>query len=107
MRKHCRQFNASVEASGPHDFTVRLTRARQSRLRRPSLPASHVRDDRETPLKQRRDDSLLLLRLPQRQAQFLKFRNIGLKIGHFIGQRFTVPQYSALDNYFRASVVVG
>jgi hypothetical protein len=28
MRKHRRQLDASVEASGPHDFTVRLENAR-------------------------------------------------------------------------------
>jgi hypothetical protein len=42
--------NASVETSGPHGFAVRPRRARLARQRRPSLPASNVRDDRETPL---------------------------------------------------------
>jgi hypothetical protein len=40
----------AIGASGPHDFAVRLSRARQSQLWRPSLPALNVRDDRETPL---------------------------------------------------------
>jgi hypothetical protein len=38
--KKIRQFNASVEASGPHDFAVRLRRPRQKRHPRPSHPAS-------------------------------------------------------------------
>ena len=40
----------AIGASGPHDFAVRSSRARQSQPSRPSLPASNVRDDRETPL---------------------------------------------------------
>jgi hypothetical protein len=31
MRKHCRQLDASVEASGPHDFTVRISAFRPPR----------------------------------------------------------------------------
>jgi hypothetical protein len=41
MRKHCRQLDASVEASGPHDFTVRDIRAlvrSASRVHRIFLP---------------------------------------------------------------------
>src|SRR3977135_2600921 len=45
-----RELDASTGASGPHDFAVRLGRARQSQPSRPSLPAPNVRDDRETPL---------------------------------------------------------
>jgi hypothetical protein len=44
------RVDASVEASGPHDFAVRLTRVRLARLKRPPHPALHVRDDRERPL---------------------------------------------------------
>ena len=40
----------AIGASGPHGFAVRFSRARQSQLSRPPLPASNVRDDRETPL---------------------------------------------------------
>jgi len=46
-----RELDASVGASGPHDFVVRKPRSRQSRRQRPSHPAPNVRDDRETPLK--------------------------------------------------------
>ena len=51
--KHCRSLDASVGASGPHDFAVRLIhRVRLSRDKRPPHPAPNVRDDRETPLVQ-------------------------------------------------------
>ena len=49
------RLNASVEASGPHDFAVRVSTIRQERYPRPPHPALHVRDDRETPLLSRRD----------------------------------------------------
>jgi hypothetical protein len=40
MRKHCRQLDASVEASGPHDFTVRISAFRRSHHPRPPHPTS-------------------------------------------------------------------
>jgi hypothetical protein len=40
----------AIGASGPHDFAVRVSHARQSQLSRPPLPAPNVRDDRDTPL---------------------------------------------------------
>jgi hypothetical protein len=49
------ELNASVGASGPHDFAVRISAARLAPPKRPSHPASHVRDDRETPLSKKRD----------------------------------------------------
>ena len=49
MRRHHRGFDASIGASGPHDFAVRLSAVRQKRLRVHRIPL-HVRDDRETPL---------------------------------------------------------
>ena len=53
--QHCRQLDASVEASGPHDFSVRFVTARQSMPKRPSHPAPNIRDDRETPSHGARD----------------------------------------------------
>jgi hypothetical protein len=64
------RLDAGVEASGPHDFAVRVsavrqraldgsretrpaTRFRARRSPRPSHPAPYVRDDRETPLRGR------------------------------------------------------
>ena len=43
------KLDASVEASGPHDFAVHPARVRLARLKRPPHPALHVRDDRERP----------------------------------------------------------
>ena len=43
------KLNASVEASGPHDFAVRLSAIRQRRIRVHRIPP-RVRDDRDTPL---------------------------------------------------------
>src|SRR6266481_3408491 len=50
-----RQLDASVGASGPHDFAVRKSAARprknlRSPLPHPPHPTPHVRDDREPPL---------------------------------------------------------
>jgi hypothetical protein len=44
-----RQLDASTEASGPHDFAVRLSAVRQRHLRVHRIPP-RVRDDREPPL---------------------------------------------------------
>jgi|HubBroStandDraft_5_1064220.scaffolds.fasta_scaffold699113_2 hypothetical protein len=44
------RVNASIEASGPHDFTVRAPITRQLTGSRPSHPALNVRDDRDTSL---------------------------------------------------------
>ena len=43
------RLNASVEASGPHDFAVRFCAIRQRRIRVHRIPP-RVRDDRDTPL---------------------------------------------------------
>jgi hypothetical protein len=43
------QLDASVEASGPHDFAVRVSTVRQRYLRVHRIPP-RVRDDREPPL---------------------------------------------------------
>ena len=45
----CR-LDASVEASGRHNFSVRIRRIRLMRQTRPSHPAPNVRDDREASL---------------------------------------------------------
>src|SRR5947209_16735773 len=50
-----RQLDASVGASGPHDFAVRLGAVRQRHYRRPPHPVPDVRDDREPPLTWERD----------------------------------------------------
>jgi len=45
-----RRFDAGIEASGPHDFTVRDRQRSSAMPSRPSHPAPNVRDDREAPL---------------------------------------------------------
>jgi hypothetical protein len=49
------KLDASVGASGPHDFAVRGSTVRLRAQPRPPHPASYVRDDRETPLKWEQD----------------------------------------------------
>ena len=50
QRSCLRQLDASVGASGPHDFAVRVRAIRQARSPRPPHPVPYVRDDRETSL---------------------------------------------------------
>ena len=49
LRIESASLNASIEASGPHDFAVRLSAVRQRRCHVHRIPP-RVRDDRETPL---------------------------------------------------------
>jgi hypothetical protein len=49
-RERHRQFDFSVEKSGPHGFAVRIDARRLRATQRPPHPALHVRDDRDTPL---------------------------------------------------------
>jgi hypothetical protein len=49
------KLDASVGASGPHDFAVRFKHDSSSALPRPPHPALYVRDDREPPLFRARD----------------------------------------------------
>jgi hypothetical protein len=55
QRNDFRQLDASVGASGPRDFAVRIRRSRQLHPPRPPHPAPNVRDDREAPLLWARD----------------------------------------------------
>ena len=43
------KLDASIGASGPHDFAVRVSAVRQKRINVHRIPP-HVRDDRDTPL---------------------------------------------------------
>jgi len=42
LAKKARQLDASVEASGPHDFAVRKARSRQKHSPRPPHPAPRL-----------------------------------------------------------------
>ena len=53
-----RELDASVGASGPHDFAVRVQCHSSFDLPRPPHPVPNVRDDRETPLCVGRDGSV-------------------------------------------------
>src|SRR5436190_8154945 len=50
QRNYFRKLDASVEASGPHDFAVRITQRSSALPSRPPHPVPNVRDDRDTPL---------------------------------------------------------
>jgi hypothetical protein len=50
LRDTSRKLDASVEASGPHDFAVRLSAVRYRHISVHRIPP-RVRDDREPPLK--------------------------------------------------------
>jgi hypothetical protein len=65
------KLDASVEASGPHDFAVRLSAIRQRRIRVHRIPP-HVRDDRETPLQRGGTGESISMLLPGRQVNFGK-----------------------------------
>ena len=57
LRIFIRKLDASVGASGPHDFAVRISAARLASPKRPPHPAPNVRDDRDTPLSRGRDSA--------------------------------------------------
>jgi hypothetical protein len=50
LAKLVRKLDASVGASGPHDFAVRVRTFRPPRAFASTASRAHVRDDRETPL---------------------------------------------------------
>jgi hypothetical protein len=50
LAEKCRQLDASVEASGPHDFAVREARAFVSSAARVHRIPPHGCDDHESPL---------------------------------------------------------
>ena len=73
MRNH--ELDASIGASGPHDFAVRIRAVRQRHIRVHRIP-SRACDDRETPLVSGRDQIAILLIWVRRQTKFLKNRNL-------------------------------
>ena len=70
-RDTSRQLDASIGASGPHDFAVRVSTVRQRRLHVHRIP-SRAYDDRETPLVPGRDQIDILLIWVRRQVNFGK-----------------------------------
>jgi hypothetical protein len=63
------ELDASIGASGPHDFTVRIRTIRQRHIRVHRIP-SRACDDRETPLVPGRDEIDILLIWGRRQPEF-------------------------------------
>ena len=63
------QLDASIGASGPRDFAVRIRAARQRHIRVHRIP-SRACDDRETPLVSGRDQTAILLIWVRRQDDF-------------------------------------
>jgi hypothetical protein len=73
QRDYSRRLDAGVEASGPHDFSVRVGASRQKRRRVHRIPP-RVRDDRERPSRER-DGETHTPDLGLREAEFPKFGN--------------------------------
>jgi hypothetical protein len=65
-----RQLDASVGASGPHDFAVRISSVRQKKLRRPPHPAPNVNDDGQRPSGGRGMGESVALICPTYQAKY-------------------------------------
>jgi hypothetical protein len=59
-----RQVDAGVEASGPHDFTVRIGALRLGAPKTSIAARTNVRDDRETPLVRARAGRMCGIDLP-------------------------------------------
>ena len=119
-RRSClRQLDTGVEASGPHDFAVRVSTIRQARCPRPPHPAPYVRDDRETPLFRERDGGGYRFDLGKsRSGIFLQMgldRQIGdLPVGQIRLNRFSISPFCSLvrrassqDEAWRAGYLVG
>jgi hypothetical protein len=68
--KHRRQLDASVGASGPHDFAVRASAARLAPLPRPPHPAPNVRDDAYAPLIEAGRGELVEMICPTAKAKY-------------------------------------
>jgi hypothetical protein len=64
------KLDASVGASGPHDFAVRISTLRPRAPMRPSHPVPNVRDDREAPLLRDRTRESVQLICPTAQAKY-------------------------------------
>ena len=74
-------LDASIGASGPHDFAVRISTVRQRHIHVHRIP-SRVCDDRETPLISGRDQIDILLIWVCRQAEFGKSEIVSFDRGN-------------------------
>ena len=80
------ELDASIGASGPHDFTVRIRAVRQRHIHVHRIP-SRACDDRETPLVPGRDQIAILLIWPGRQVNFGKSEIAWRDRGHRVKPR--------------------
>jgi hypothetical protein len=69
MRKHCRQLDASVEASGPHDFAVRAQCIRRVHRRVHRIPLPTFVTTAKRPSFRERDAEKVLLICPTSQVK--------------------------------------
>ncbi len=69
------KLDASIGASGPHDFAVRLSAVRQWHIRVHRI-SPHVRDDRESPLLSGETRGERPLICPTRQAEHFRSRSL-------------------------------
>jgi hypothetical protein len=70
QQSYLHQFDAGVEASGPHDFAVRIQRLSSASAVTSTASRTNVRDDRDTPLLRVRDGESIRLFLPNREAKY-------------------------------------
>jgi hypothetical protein len=64
------ELDASVEASGPHDFAVRKVTLSSGAPPHVHRIPSYVRDDRETPLVEERDDWVVKMIWTKNEAEY-------------------------------------
>jgi hypothetical protein len=72
MRRHHYEFNTCKGASGPHDFAVRSSRARQSQPSRPPLPAPTFVTMANAPLTGRDGGNTQVICVERKQKYFCK-----------------------------------
>src|SRR5438874_12357432 len=88
QRKYFRRLDASVGASEPHDFAVRVSTVRQRCLRVHRIP-SRVRDDREPPPVGRDARFIVLIWVKRRKEYFCKWDWTGqIRLIRFNKSRF-------------------
>src|ERR1700761_9793012 len=68
------ELDASVGASGPHDFAVRIKRPSSKAQQRPPHPMPNVADDHDTPLEGARDGAIYGCDLPLRTTELFSTR---------------------------------
>jgi len=98
QRKYFRRLDASVGASEPHDFAVRVSTVRQRCLRVHRIP-SRVRDDREPPPVGRDARFIVLIWVKRRKEYFCKWDWTGqiilIRLDNSPSAKLSVPNPAA------------